>query len=207
MKAVDLTNMIFGELSVTNFSHTTGLKRYWNCVCSCGSVSCVDGGSLRSGNTKSCGHNSANTARVNGMKAFKHGENRSVPEYIAWGNIKRRCAAPSDISYPHYGARGITMCDSWLNSYENFLADMGRKPTAAHSIDRIDPTGNYEPTNCRWATRIEQGRNKTNNRMLTHNGTTKTLAAWAEDAGVSYSIFAGRVRHGWSMDSALSGAK
>ncbi len=96
---------------------------------------------------------------------FKHGESRGAgaltAEYITWCSIIGRCHCPTNHKYPRYGGRGITMCARWRNSFEDFLADMGRRPSSKHSIDRIDNDGNYEPGNCRWATASEQVRNST----------------------------------------------
>lgn len=119
--------------------------------------------------------------------------------------MKRRCYAPKTDRYPQYGGRGIRVCARWLGSFENFYADMGPKPTPRHSLDRIDVEGNYEPTNCRWATRTEQARNTTRNRLITHNGVRKTLVEWAECAGMSSDLLRNRIdRYGWNIARALS---
>lgn len=91
-------------------------------------------------------------------------------EYSSWRAMVRRCHDPRIPDYRYYGARGVTVCERWRDSLSNFLADMGCKPTPQHTIDRIDPTGNYEPGNCRWATRAEQSRNKISQVKLSVEG-------------------------------------
>jgi hypothetical protein len=97
-----------------------------------------------------------------GAYKIKDGKYVAVPEYKAWIAMKYRCLKPYTPNYKYYGARGITVCDRWLNSYENFLADMGPRPSISHSLDRIDFNGNYEPGNCRWATKAQQSVNRRN---------------------------------------------
>jgi hypothetical protein len=116
--------------------------------------------------------------------------NRDVPEYRTWCGMKARCA---DQTNHRYGGRGIRVCERWASSFEAFLADMGSKPSDTHTIDRIDNNGNYEPGNCRWATRSEQTRNREGSVQVTIRGETMPLAEAAKRYGLSYSVAANRV--------------
>jgi hypothetical protein len=117
-------------------------------------------------------------------------------EYLAWDHMKQRCFNPNSKNYKHYGGRGIKVCDRWVNSFENFYNDMGAKPSKEHSIDRINNDGNYEPGNCRWATNIEQQRNRTNSRLIKIDGKAKTVSEWAEITGVSKYVIRQRLDKG-----------
>jgi hypothetical protein len=108
---------------------------------------------------------------------------RHIREHDAWRGMLARCRNPRHPSYKNYGGRGITACERW-NSFENFLDDMGKRPSPKHSLDRIDNNGNYEPGNCRWATRREQANNTRMNRFVTFDGRTMTLAQWARETGI-----------------------
>lgn len=131
-----------------------------------------------------------------------HGKS-STSIYKAWLNLKTRCNDPKHKHYSHYGGRGIKVCDRWLNSFENFLEDVGEKPTPQHTLDRIDNNGNYEPSNCRWATRIEQANNNTRNINITYNGQTKTLQQWADVVGIDYKNIWARLKAGWDAHKAF----
>lgn len=120
-----------------------------------------------------------------------------TPEYIVWLSMVSRCTNPRHSSYRHYGARGIRICDRWLDSFTLFLADMGERPSLSHTIDRIDNDGNYEPTNCRWATKKEQARNRRGNVSFTAQGVVATVAEWAERMGVTCSMLYARKKRGW----------
>jgi hypothetical protein len=117
--------------------------------------------------------------------------------------MKARCFNPGSTSFADYGGAGITVCDRWL-VFENFLADMGRKPSSAHSVERIDNAGGYEPGNCHWATVTDQANNRRSNVWFSHNGETLTLAQWARKVGVRYTTLHWRVRiAGWAFDKAI----
>lgn len=109
--------------------------------------------------------------------------------------MKSRCLSADHASYADYGGRGITVCTRWL-SFENFLSDMGHRPSTAHSLERKDNTKGYDPSNCVWATAKQQARNRRNNRLLTFSGRTQTLAAWAEETGIPYQTIYSRLHRG-----------
>jgi hypothetical protein len=129
---------------------------------------------------------------------------RDTPEYWIWSGIKNRCLNPKDTHFGRYGGRGIVICDRWKDDFATFLADVGPRPSAAHSIDRIDFNGNYEPGNCRWATWVEQQRNRSSNRLLTVAGETMCVASWSERTGVRQVTIIRRLILGWSDERAVS---
>jgi hypothetical protein len=133
-----------------------------------------------------------------------HGQSNSK-EYAAWASMKKRCYNQNNNRYHRYGGRGITVCDRWLNSFENFLADMGEKPKGC-SIDRIDNDGDYCPENCRWSTPKEQCNNKSNNISLTIYGKTMSLTEWLKvNPYVDRKTVQLRLRRGWTHKQALYG--
>ena len=158
MKRVDLTGKHYGRLTVLGRSH--GAPSTWDCRCECGSLVIVRGGNLHSGSTKSCGclrRDHAKQLKIKHGHAPKRG--RPSREYRSWQAMKRRCFVSDNDNYRYYGGRGITVCERWKNSFENFMADMGPRPKR-RTLDRIDSDGNYEPGNCRWATGSEQRLNQ-----------------------------------------------
>jgi hypothetical protein len=128
---------------------------YALCVCDCGTVRPVKHTSLTRGVSRSCGCFKKDSEKERRLKRL-HG----TPEYTAWCNMKTRCFNPRIIQFKDWGGRGIKVCDRWVNSFSNFFSDMGKKPSPNLSIDRINNDGDYEPSNCRWATRQEQNMNR-----------------------------------------------
>jgi hypothetical protein len=138
---------------------------------------------------------------------IKHGHARKgqvSPEWKIWQRMKTRCFNPTALDYSRYGGRGITVCDRWMESFENFLADMGLRPSSEHSIDRINNEGNYEPLNCRWATVIEQSNNKRSNRILVLNGEHLNMTQWSQRLDIKVSTIKTRLGLGWSDERTLT---
>lgn len=156
MRAIDLTGRSFGLLTVLSLAPTGDRKRHWICLCGCSRETVVSGANLRSGNTRSCG---CVRSQKSGERRRSHGRTRT-PEYRAWSQLIQRCTNPKNPRYSTYGARGISVCKRWLQ-FAHFLEDMGARPAADLSIDRVDNDRGYEPGNCRWATRSQQAQNTT----------------------------------------------
>ena len=162
-KPDNLTGNVYGRLTVLQLgSPDSGLVR-WECLCLCGAKCLVKARHLKGGNTRSCGCLFLESQKIrNRNKATTHGHalsGRQSSEYKTWCWMKARCENPKVKCFKNYGGRGIKVCDRWRNSFANFLADMGTRPDGK-SIDRIDVNGDYEPSNCRWATNSEQQKNK-----------------------------------------------
>lgn len=151
--------------------HPSGrITRRFLTICDCGTEKEISGVHLRAGKIQSCG---CYKQEETGRRQTTHGDaplrRKQASEYTTWGGMKRRCHNEGNQDYYLYGARGIKVCERWLNSYPNFLADMGRKPSAKHSLDRINSDGDYEPANCRWATAKQQYENQSRHSLKAAN--------------------------------------
>lgn len=196
----DLTGMVFGKLTVLGYAPPKLLKTnstpvfHWWCRCECGVIKPVQGSGMKYGNVRSCGCTSR-FKRTHGMC--------KTTEYRAWASMLDRCSESNRKYHVRYAGRGIKVCARWIESFENFLEDMGPKPFNNYSIDRIDNDGNYEPGNCRWTDMTTQCRNRSNNRMLTHNGQTRCLSEWSVLNGIPENALRARLSSGWPVDKAL----
>jgi hypothetical protein len=214
--AKDFVPETFGRLTTVGpaFKIRQPDRRRWFSVflCECGNyfVSRMD--SVRAGKTQSCGCFHKETAAVQGKANTVHGHCRRIggrnSQHNIYTGILQRCTNPNNARYADYGGRGIRVCDRWCEpngqGYINFLTDMGKRPSDSHEVDRIRNNGNYEPSNCRWATSTEQNRNKRNNVNLTYNEKTQCIAAWTQELGLSRNTIRNRIKRGWPIEKVLS---
>lgn len=201
---IDLTGKKFGRYSVL-YRDITSKNTKFICKCDCGTIRSVSTQALLKGRTKSCGCFSAELASIRNSThgASKYGKISS--EYHSWAGIKRRCYDKNNPAYKNYGGRGIKVCHRWLESFENFFDDMGKKPTPNHSLDRFpDKNGNYEKSNCRWATDKEQANNTRKNIWFEYNGERNTMSGWSEKLNISQDILWARKKSGWDVKDILT---
>lgn len=190
----------FNKLTVIEDLGIIGKESYSLCKCDCGNITKVRNTYLKNGYTKSCGCIKENSSN------YKHGKYKTRV-YRIWRGMKGRCYNKGNGGYKYYGARGITVCQEWLDKndgFENFYKwaiENGYNDNL--SIDRINPSGNYEPNNCRWSTNLVQENNKTSNRYIYIDGVKKSLADWCRDYEVSYKCVSTRIHKGWDPITAL----
>lgn len=211
--AIDIAGQVFGRLTAIEYVGPAPRERgaLWQFSCACGGQKTTLSSPVRRGHITGCGkcHTPRRDARQPGARA------RTQKERGIWYGMKQRCLCKTHKDFRDYGGRGITMCDRWLASFESFVADMGPRPSAHHSIDRIDNDGGYTcgkcpqcvakgaPANCRWATQREQNRNTSTNMVIEFRGERRCLMEWAEVTGLGRSTIHARLRSGWSAERAL----
>jgi hypothetical protein len=196
-KAPDISGQMFGRLkAIKRVSEQTSRRRpiRWEFECSCGSFINAIYWDVVMGKKKSCG-----CLRREGHS--KHGLSGSA-EYQIYHGIRARCLNPSHIAYRYYGGRGIRVL---FSSFEEFLADVGPRPTSKHSIDRKDVNGHYAPGNVHWVTQTEQNNNKRNNHLITWNGRTQPIVAWARELNMKDKTLTNRLtNYGWSVERSFT---
>lgn len=191
---IDLTGLRFSKWMVIdkNAIRSKHGEVLWNCVCDCGNTSKVKAANLIRNTSKSCGcEQHAHTHNMTGTKTFK-----------SWDSMKQRCLNSKAPDFCRYGGRGISICNRWINSFDNFLSDMGLRPEGK-TLDRIDVNGNYTPENCRWATKQEQEQNKRQTLKVTAFGETKSVHEWSSQYNISARIIYERIKVGWEPERAL----
>lgn len=192
-RRIDITGIRFGFLiAICDVGKVSSGDRKWRFACDCGSEFDAAGYAVRIGKVVDC---PSCAAKRTVAASVTHGKT-NTDEYRIWTGILSRCNNPRTKAYPSYGGRGITMCNRWAASFENFLEDMGPRPSKNHSIDRRDNDGNYEPENCQWATRAEQAANKRNTVLVSLNGNTVRVPELAKRAGVTRSAIHLRIKKG-----------
>lgn len=186
----DLTGFRFVRWTVNAFhGRNKNLNPMWRCRCDCGTVSVVRGNALTSGKSQSCGCLARDVASE---RTKTHGLTGS-PEWISWQRMKQRCLPKNSVVRKYHAGRGIKICERWLGSFENFLADMGPRPEGK-TLERKDNDGNYEPGNCIWATQAEQNNNTRANIFIDFDGQHRTIAQWAKITGIKYITLHARIR-------------
>jgi hypothetical protein len=199
-RSIDLSGKVFDAWTVLS---RAGLgksrEQLWLCRCSCGTEKVVIGRTLRKGLSHSCGCMSAK--RI-GDHQRTHGMTGTT-EHKIWTMMRTRCSNEKYTHYKNYGGRGITVCDAWAGSFERFYADIGPRPSAHHTLDRIDNSKGYSPENCRWSTRGEQNRNHRRNRLLSLNGETMNVIDWAKRLGLTQQALQWRLKN-WPIERVLS---
>ncbi len=207
VRCEDLTGRTFERLTVLERAENRrDGSAQWKCQCKCGNIRTLRRHHLIGKDAYvSCG---CYSAEATGKRALSHGHTRRVngrsstsPEYRSWNAMIQRCLNPNAPEYKYYGGRGISICEKW-KTFASFYADMGDRPPGK-SLDRKDPNGNYEPSNCRWATRSEQASNKRNSLLIAFKGKSQCAMDWSQETGIPYSTIRGRCKRGLSPEEIL----
>ena len=209
MKTIDISNQKFGRLTAIEKSTNISGKTVWKCICDCGKIAYVTTSNLTCNRIRSCG---CIKQEILMKRNITHNQ-RHTKLYNVWKGIKQRCYNPKSQSYHNYGARGIKMCNEWLNDFQSFYEwsyangySTENQNDEKHklTLDRIDVNGNYEPSNCRWVDRKTQASNMRTTKLITINGQTKSIAEWCRTYNVYRTTFNARVKRGLSPYEALT---
>jgi hypothetical protein len=199
----NLIGQKFGRLTVVAFA---GIDRRgnanWKCRCDCDGEKITSTTNLKTGRVMSC-----TSSEDLGLRGFRHGATKGhslTTEYKIWSAMLQRCSDPNGPDWMRYGGRGILVCPQWRSSYLTFLAEVGKRPSPKHSLDRIEVDGNYGPGNVRWATAKTQARNRTSTRFIEFEGEKLCLAEWSERKGFGLNVLARRIDAGWSIQRSLT---
>lgn len=201
-RLIDLTGKTFGAVRVRSFAFIRNGHTYWNCDCACGASKPLRADELCRGRD-SCGclgrERSSDAVTTHGHVIGR----KQSAEYRAWASLKDRCLNPHSQGWDNYGGRGITVCERWL-LFEDFLADMGLRPSSRHSIERKNVNLGYGKDNCEWATIDQQARNRRTNRLYTWSGKTQCLKDWESELGMDNGTLRSRLLdYGWSLERAF----
>ena len=196
---VDRTGIRYGRLIATNFlgKPEGKTKAVWECLCDCGELTTVTSSNLATGHTLSCG-----CLLVETSAAKRIYRKEDSAEYVIWRSIRQRTGSHAGKNHKWY--TGVTMSRAWQESFETFLADIGKRPSSLHSIERKEGSKGYSADNCIWATAEEQANNRSTNVLLEHLGETLTIAQWAKRTGIKQATLAARIRRGWAVDQAIT---
>jgi hypothetical protein len=197
----NLVGQRFGRLVVVARDGSRSSFAAWSCQCDCGKTKTVIGVSLTGGKTTSCGCYAIEACRA---VLVTHGMTKTRT-WSSWSDMLKRCRNPNATGYENYGGRGITVCARW-ETFENFIADMGECPPGL-TLERENVDRDYEPSNCRWATKAEQQNNKRNTRWVEIDGQRMSLGQACKRRSVSYSLVRDRLKLGWSLEAAISEPK
>ena len=190
----------FGKLTVVRQEGVTHRNKMWYCACECGGNTTTTTTHLRSGHTKSCGCTRGESRKRHGHAGVKG----HTATYTAWSAMWNRCTNANAKQWKDWGGRGIRVCDRWLK-FENFLEDMGERPSPKHSLDRKNNDGNYEPGNCRWATKAQQSSNTRRLRLIEFRGETRSLTDWSKHLGLNLQTLSHRLNTmGLSVEEAFT---
>ena len=202
--AKDLTSCKFGRLTaISRVENNSKGHTQWLCHCDCGGRKIAQSAYLNKGTTRSCGCLANEQRRSAGeSRITEYSRSQLIREYKSWDGMISRCYNPSAKGFENYGGRGIKVCPEWKASFKTFAVEMGKRPDNM-TLDRIDNALDYSAKNCRWATRQEQANNRRNNRFISIDGQTLTVAQWARKIGVDCHIIRMRLSHGMNDHDAV----